>query len=62
MDKYVVMVHKDMGCALLKYNREGCMFQQVSKWYLYYGNLYRFVLKPMGLCPSDLVHKYIGNH
>ena len=49
MDKYAVKTNETLGCALFKYNREALMWQQVSAWYLRFANLYRFVIKPLGL-------------
>ena len=68
MDKYAVKVHRAMGCALFKYNREAMMWQQVSRWYMRFANLYRFAIKPLGLtlgencfvANMDIVRKY--NH
>lgn len=42
MFKFKIVRSRSMGYALYQYNEEGQFWQQISKWYEYYGNLKRF--------------------
>lgn len=39
---YKIMHSESQGYALFAYNNEAQMWQQVTKWYRYLGNLKRF--------------------
>lgn len=39
---YKIMYNRGVGYALFTYNYEACMWQQLTKWYRYLGNLQRF--------------------
>lgn len=45
---YKVCKHEGMGYALFKWNKEGMIWQQVTRWYAKKGNLRRHVLKNYG--------------
>lgn len=42
MINYMLLNSKSQGYCILKRVDNGSFWQQISKWYLYYGNLKRF--------------------
>lgn len=42
MFKFKIVRSRSMGYALYQYNEESQFWEQLSKWYRYYGNLKRF--------------------
>ena len=51
---YMIIHSKSRGYALLK--NDGNCWQQVSKFYAYYGNLKRFVKEANNPCFYKIIH------